>query len=147
MENFVNIFENIIDSIFLGMLNNAYSIPTLVAMLTIVCKLLINNQVCALDIKRCIVELPCEISILTLGFDVSYFSICGIKYVDTAVRLLFISLLVLIFNCAIAKYLFNKLARITFSRGVLIFVEYIFSIFIYFAAIYVMINMREMGNT
>ena len=142
IEQVVKLFETAVETIFLGCLNNAYAIPTLVAVVTIICKLFINNQVSALDIKECIIELPCEISILALGFNVSYISICADQYTNAAVGFLFMSLVAFMLDCAFAKSLINKLNRITLGSAIVIVLEYVIGIFSYFAAVYIMINMQ-----
>lgn len=45
-----------------------YSTSILITILAMLIRLLINRKVCALDIKKCIVEMPCEILVLSLGF-------------------------------------------------------------------------------
>ena len=136
------LFEAFVGGFFLEFLNQPYSIPTLVAVFTVVCKLFINNKVCALDVKECLIELPCEISVLSVGFAVSYLSISGSGYITGAGSLVFLDLVVLIIDYAIVKHLFDKLGRFNFFNILAILFEYSISILLYFATVYVMIEIR-----
>lgn len=142
LEQGKELFEAVVEAIFYDFLNKPYSIPTLVAVFTVACKLFINNKVCALDVKKCLIELPCEICILSVGFAVSYLSISGSEYIMAAGALLFVALLILIIDYALVKHLFDKLGRFTFSSFLIVVFEYLLSIFSYFAAVYIMIEMR-----
>ena len=139
MYNFILKIEELIDDLFLK-LDNPYSIPTLVTLLTISCKLLINNKAVALDYKKAIIELPCEFSVLALGFGVSYFNICGNQNINVAVRLLLVTLIIVMINFAITRYLVigDRIARMTFLRVVSVVIGYIISILIYISTIHIM---------
>lgn len=95
-----------------------------------------------MDVKKCFIELPCEICILSVGFAVSYLSISDSKNITGAGSFLFVTLLVLIIDYALVKYLFDKLGRFTFPSVLIILAEYLLSIFSYVAAVYIMIEMR-----
>lgn len=110
----VNFFAGIVNgigNIIAISISAEYLLPTLIAIVVMAIKLFINNRVCAMELKKCIIEMPCEILVLALGFAISNMSnYAGNEYTVPLV-LLFQVIIMLIFTAAIINYLKDKIAK------------------------------------
>lgn len=107
--------------------------PIICAIIIIVLKLLINHKAIAIDFKKVIISVPGEITLLVLGFILS-------KYVDN-IAMLAISLLILIIQYALERWLDDKLSgHLKWYVILIIIAMYFSSIVLYILAVFVEIG-------
>lgn len=77
-----------------------YRLPTIITIVVMVIKFLVNRRVCALDFKKAGVELPCEIVTLSLGF-----VIIKINSTNETLYRAFVLIVLLVITAALVNYL------------------------------------------
>lgn len=99
-----------------------FLLPTLIALLAMSIKLFVNKKVCVLDLKKCFIELPCEILVLSIGFVISDVSNMGAgqkSYID-----LFTVLILMVIDAAVIAFLEEKVANLKKLHMVVLILTY-----------------------
>lgn len=113
-------------------------LPTLLVILTIALKLLINRQVTMLHLKKMLVSFPGELTFLVLGFLLSsMISESKTSNNRSNMALIVVALIALIIQYAIERYLDDKLSgRVKFGRLIGILLMYVMSICLYVKVVF-----------
>lgn len=105
---------------------------TIFLVIVLLLKLFVNIKATALDFKKMIVTIPSEVTILVIGFLMSYIVAPTESSGDIAFPLMQISLVVLILQLAVEKYVDDKLSgKVGFGRSCLIAIMFWISIGLY----------------
>lgn len=127
---------------FLSMVWNTYIISdeglaTLLIVLAIALKLFINRNVTKLHFKEMVISIPSEITFLVIGFLLS--AMVRETYnngIRAIMALIVISLIIIIFQYAMERYLDNKLSgNIGFFSWICIIIMCALSIFLYYMVV------------
>lgn len=127
---------------FLSMVWNTYIISdeglaTLLIVLAIALKLFINRNVTKLHFKEMVISIPSEITFLVIGFLLS--AMVRETYnngIRAIMALIVISLIIIIFQYAMERYLDNKLSgNIGFFSWICIIIMCALSIFLYYIVV------------
>lgn len=127
---------------FLSMVWNTYIISdeglaTLLIVLAIALKLFINRNVTKLHFKEMVISIPSEITFLVIGFLLS--AMVRETYnngIRAIMALIVISLIIIIFQYAMERYLDNKLSgNIGFFSWICIIIMCAMSIFLYYIVV------------
>lgn len=102
-----------------------YSASILITILAMLIRLLINKKVCALDIKKCIIEMPCEILVLSLGF-----VIANLNYESeiSGINILMIVLILMVIDIALVNGLVKNVSHLEKRHIFISIFSYIVSI-------------------
>lgn len=127
---------NIVQNIF-AFFNSYEGNATLLVLIVLLFKLYINRKATAIDHKRMFVSIPAEVTFLVLGFLLSEMVSSTNGQGDNFLTGILLSLLVLIVQIAVEKYIDDKLSgRLGVGWILLITFMYILSIILYVYALF-----------
>lgn len=131
MDAIVDVALDIINKLF-SFLSTQEGEATIFLVIVLLLKLFVNIKATALDFKKMIVTIPSEVTILVIGFLMSYIVAPTESGGDKAFPLMQVSLAVLIVQLAVEKYVDDKLSgNVGFGRACLIVVMFLVSLGLY----------------